>query len=152
MTTQDLSAWKQEGRLWVWQYANPRHDWRGWHLSGDRAGCRSIQRLLDLMEGGVPCHRTAMLSPVTDSMLKGIGFGNRSEQPRDRMRICFEPDALSVTINTQPERLVMTVGNKFLRKLVAGFTSVEIGDGDFGLRLSDDKKAEPFMFWWPPRD
>lgn len=92
-----------------------------------------------------------MLSPVTEAMIDGIGYRQRCLHPCDRVRICFEPDSLAVTIETQPDRLLMTVGNRFLRKLVGGSAAVETGDGDFGLRLSDDKRDAPIMFWWPPR-
>lgn len=151
MQSTALNAWTQAGRLWVWQYADPRHGWRGWHMASDPDGCRSIRLLLDMMQGDGACHRSVMLAPVTQTLLAGVGYGGRVAPCRDRMRICFKPEAPDVVIETQPDRLVMTVGNWFLRKLVAGFTAVEVGEGDFGLRLSDNKRADIFMFWWPPR-
>lgn len=146
-----IADWTQEGRLWVWRYDRPRHGWRGWHLSADPAGCRSIGLLLNRMEGGGPCHRTVTLSPVTEAQLQGIGYAGRCGTAFERMRIEFLPDAPAATLEAEAARLVLTIGTRHLRELVDAFLSVAAGDGDFGVRFSDDKAAAPWMFWWPPR-
>ena len=56
-----VNEWVQEGRLYVWRYADPKRGWRGWHFTADPAGCRSVRNLLDRMHSGEPCHRTLRL-------------------------------------------------------------------------------------------
>jgi len=53
-----VSEWVQEGKLWIWQYANAKRGWSGWHLAADPEGCRSIRNLLDRASGGHECHRS----------------------------------------------------------------------------------------------
>lgn len=146
-----VSEWVPEGRLWVWRYAEPRHDWRGWHWSGDPAGCRSIRNLLDRMRGGDACHRTLQLEPVTESVLRMPNYGRKCLGQFSRLRVQFEPEHGDLTLDPDESRLVLIVGNQRIGKLASALASVEAGHGDFGIRFSDNKRVDPWMFWWPPR-
>ena len=146
-----VGQWVQEGRLWIWQYAEPNHSWRGWHLSADPVGCRSVRNLLDRMSGGEPCYRTLQLDPVADAVLRVPNYGKKSRGHFSKLRVEFQPDHGDLTLVPDQERLILTVGNKRLRTLSSAFAAVEVGDGDFGIGTSDNKRADPWMFWWPPR-
>ncbi|MBB6124911.1 hypothetical protein [Sphingobium subterraneum] len=150
--TEWVSKWVQEGRLWIWRYANPRRDWRGWHFSADPAGCRSVRNLLDRMSGGGACHRTLKLDSITDDVLRVPNYDQKSFGQFSRVRIEYQPDAQDLSLHPENDRLVLTVGNRRLQKLASAFTDVEIDGGDFGIRTSDNRRAEHWMFWWPPRE
>lgn len=146
-----VSAWRQEGRLFVWRYPNPRKGWSGWHFTGDPVGCRSIRNLLDRIHGGEPCHRTLKLSPVTEAILSVPNYQFKTQGHFEKLRVEYRPDYPDLSLAPDGELLVMTVGAKRLRKLTAAFAEVEVGLGDFGIPTSDDRKAAPWMFWWMPR-
>lgn len=146
-----VSEWKQEGRIFVWRYAEPNRSWRGWHFTADQAGCRSIRNLLDRMRGGEPCYRTLNLAPTTEAVLSVPNYGHKTDGKFTKLRIEFEPDAADLLLSPVGETLEMTVGNARLRFLSAAFADVEHGIGDFGISPSDNRKSDPWMFWWMPK-
>lgn len=147
-----VSEWRQEGCIFVWRYAKPNHSWRGWHFTGNPAGCRSVRNLLDRMHGGGPCHRTLSLAPVTDAILSVPNYGHNAKGSFEKLRLEFDPNALDLIVEPEAEKLIMTVGNSRLRDLTAAFADVEVGRGDFGIATSGDRKSDPWMFWWMPRN
>jgi hypothetical protein len=145
-----VSEWVQEGRLYVWRYARPNRDWRGWHFTADPVGCRSVRNLLDRMQGGEPSHRTLRLERVTESILSVPNYGQKIAGSFSRLRIAYSPECEELQLSAEDDRLLMTVGGRRLRKLSAAFADIENGGGDFGIATSDDRKADPWMFWWMP--
>jgi hypothetical protein len=145
-----VNEWVQEGRLYVWRYADPGHGWQGWHFTADPAGCRSVRNLLDRMHAGVRCHRTLKLEPVTDAILSVPGYGHQAEGRFEKMRIDYVPGFDELRIAPDGAVLTMTIGDRRLRKFSAAFGRVEMGGGDFGIATSDEKRAEHWMFWWMP--
>lgn len=146
-----VEDWAQEGKLWIWQYADAKHGWRGWQLAVDPVGSRSIRNLLDRMSAGKVCHRTLRLESVSDALLRGIGYDRKCLRQFDKLKLQFVPEAEDLSLQPVEDKLVMTVGNRRLRKLASAFAEVEVGGGDFGITTSDNKRAESWMFWWPPR-
>lgn len=145
-----VKEWVQEGRLYVWCYADPRPGWRGWHFAADPAGCRSVRNLLDRMQGGGPSHRTLRLARVTEDILSVPNYGRKVAGSHCRLRIAYRPGCEALGLTAEGDVLVMTVGGPRLRKLSAAFAQVEAGGGDFGMCTSDDRKADIWMFWWMP--
>ena len=142
-----VAEWAQKGRLCVWRYADPSRAWRGWHLTADPLGCRSIKSLLDRMHAGGQCHRTLKLEPVTDAILRVPNYGHKVVGHFDKLRIEYRPECEELLMVPAGERLTMTVGDKRLRVLSAAFATMETGGSDFGIATSDDRKAESWMFW-----
>ena len=103
------------------------------------------------MSGAEACHRTLQLDPVTDAVLRVPNYGTKSQGHFSKLRIEFHPDHDDLTLHPDEVRLMLTIGNRRLRKLATAFAAVEIGDGDFGINTSDNKRADPWMFWWPPK-
>ncbi len=146
-----VSKWVQDGRLYVWRYADAGRGWRGWHFTADPTGCRSIRNLLDRMHAGEPCHRTLKLEPVTEAILSVPNYGHRMKGRFEKLRIEYVPGFDELRMTPGGAALTMTVGDRRLRKLSAAFAEVEVGIGDFGIATSDEKRAETWMFWWMPR-
>ena len=109
--TSGVKEWVQDGRLFIWRYSNPRQDWRGWHLAGDPAGCRSISNLLDRMNGGEPCYRTARLETVTDAVLGVPNYGQKIAGRFEELRVEYVPAQeelfLTVIFHREEEQLPM---------------------------------------------
>lgn len=149
MTT-GVSAWQQAGHLHVWRYAEARRGWHGWHWSADPAGARSLRNLLDRMQSGEPCHRTLRLEPPTDAVLSVPGVGYAVAERSEKLRVEYRPTCAELRLEPDGEMLVLTVGDGRLRKLAAALAQIEVGAGDFGIPASDDRRADPWMFWWVP--
>lgn len=145
-----VSEWVQEGRLYVWRYADPSRNWRGWHFTADPAGCRSVRNLLDRMHGGEPSHRTLRIEKVTDAILNVPNYGRKTAGNFGRLRIAYRPEREDLQLSAEGDLLIMTVGHRRLRKLAAAFADVETGGGDFGIKTSGDRGADSWMFWWMP--
>lgn len=146
-----VSEWVQEGDIFVWRYHGNSRRAGEWHFTGDPAGCRSIRNLIDRMAGGEACHRTLKLRLVARAISDGPGFGEAKDDRFTAMRIVFRPEASDLTMSVDGERLILTLGNKRIRALRAAFADVEVGQGDFGIATSDDRKAKGWWFWWMPR-
>ena len=147
-----VNEWVQEGRLCVWRYADPQWSYRGWHWTADPAGCRSVRNLLDRMQGGDSCHRTLRLEPVTEAILSVPNSGRKTAGRFEKLRIVYLPEFEELRLAPEDGMLVLTAGSRRLRKLSAALGWVEAGDGDFGIATSDDRKADPWMFWWMPKE
>lgn len=145
-----VREWGQEGRLFVWRYADPKRGWRGWQFTADPAGCRSDRNLLDRMQGGGPSHRTLRLERVTDAILSVPNCGRKCAGSFGRLRIAYQPECEALRMNAEDDLLIMTVGGRRLRKLSAAFAEIEKGGGDFGIDASGDPKMDGWMFWWMP--
>lgn len=146
-----ISEWVQRGHLWVWRYRDPGRNCRGWHFSADPAGCRSVIELLQLMNGATASHRTLKLAPVTDDVLGVPNFPRKPLGHFRTLRIEFQPGAEELALSPDDDRLVLIVGNARLQELLGGFVEVEVGLGDIAIAPSDKRRADPWMFWWPPK-
>jgi len=146
-----VAEWAHEGSIYVWRYESPRRNQRGWHFTGDPPGCRSIRNLIDRMNGGEACHRTLSLGRVTEKIWAMPNFDIPKREVFSKLRLEFVPDAEDLKLEVDGERLILTAGNKRIRTLASAFASVEIGDGDFGIGTSDDRRDDHWMFWWMPK-
>ena len=143
-----VHEWKQEGRIFVWRYAEPNRSWSGWHFTGDPTGCRSLRDLLARMSGGIARYRTLDLAPVTQPILAVPNYGHDIKGCFEKLRIEFLPEFPDLRMETDANSLTMTVGESRVRDLAAAFAEVEIGRGDFAIQTSDGRQKEQWMFWW----
>ncbi len=102
------------------------------------------------MSGGEECFRTLTLAPVTDVVLNVPNAGRKIEPCFEKLRISYSPAFDGFGLSPEDGMLHMTVGGRRMHKLSAAFACVEKGGGDFGIRTSDDRKADYWMFWWMP--
>lgn len=145
-----VAEWRQEGEIFVWRYPKRNKHAGEWHFTGDPAGCRSIRNLIDRMAGGEARHRTMRLGWVTSAISEVPNFGERKPDRFTSMRVAFRPDAGEMTMEEDGDRLILTFGNKQVSDLRAAFADVEVGNGDFGIGPSDDRRIKPWYFWWMP--
>ncbi|QAY78372.1 hypothetical protein [Sphingosinicella sp. BN140058] len=102
------------------------------------------------MAGEAPSHRTLKLERVTDAILDVPNYGRKSAGTFSKLRIRYVPDERQLQLSIQDEMLTMTLGRRRVPELSEAFAEVEVGGGDFGIRTSDDRQAEIWMFWWMP--
>jgi hypothetical protein len=103
------------------------------------------------MDGVEACYRTLKLDHVTEAILGVPNSGSKCGPILSKLRIEFRPDQDALSLQEDGDMHCMVVGHKRLPTLYSAFTSVEIGEGDFGIEASDDRKALPWMFWWMPK-
>ncbi len=143
-----VNEWVQEGAIYVWRYDRINRARRGWHFTGDPAGCRSIRNLLDRMKGGEPYYRTIKLGQVTEEIWNVPDFGIPKKDKFATMRVQFSPEVNDLSMSIDQDRLVLTLGNAQLKSFTTALAQVENGDGDFGIGTSEKRNAESWMFWW----
>lgn len=143
-----VNQWFQDGRLYVWRYAEPGKGWDGWHFTADPTGCRSVRNLLDRMQGGQSCYRTLRLERVSEDVLSVPNCGHKIDGHFEKLCINYDPAFAALDMRPNGAMLVITIGDRRLRRLAAAFARVEVGEGDFGINTSDEKRAPGWMFWW----
>ena len=87
---------------------------------------------------------------MTDDLLSVPNYGHKAKGRFEKLRIEYVPGFGELRITPEAAALIMTIGDRRLRKLSAAFGEVEVGRGDFGIGTSDEKRAESWMFWWMP--
>ena len=148
---ESVSKWQQAGGVYVWRYSKPGKSRRGWHFTGDPAGCASIIDLIERMKAAATaCHRTLSLGIVTPAIWGVPNFGPAKHEHFEKLRVDYVPESSELTLVENDGRLELGVGELRATDLIAAFTDVSIGDGDFGIGTSDKKRAESWMFWWMP--
>jgi hypothetical protein len=143
-----VSAWKQAGELHVWRYATLGRSRRGWHFHADRAGCESIAALIDRMVAdGAASHRTLALGALTPAVWGLPNFGPPRGDRFARLRVEYRPGLDRLELEAAEDRLVLVIGAKRAALLRACFVDLMLGQYDFGIAPSEDRHADPWMFW-----
>lgn len=88
------------------------------------------------------------LAQVTDTVLAVPNAGSRAEKSGAKLRVEYRPNFDALALDPQNDLLVLTVGDHRLGDLAAALADLEIGSGDFGIRASDQKGPDIWMFWW----
>ena len=146
-----VAAWQQAGRLYVWRYAAPGRSRKGWHFTADPAGCNAVIDLIARMVAeAAPCHRTLRLGAVTPALWSVPNFGPPKRDRFEKLRIDYAPEEEALGLSEIEGRLTLRLGKKRSASLSAAFAEVSVGLGDFGIAVSDDKRADSWMFWWMP--
>ena len=144
----DLNQWCQKGQIYIWRYDTNKWDRKGWHFSGDRKGCLSFLDLLARLRNKDDQYRTWKLAPLPENAWRVPNYGRPRRDRFDRLRVNFDREATSLSFDVEGEMLILSLGPESLEKVVACFTSVSIGEGDFGISPDPNDKEPPWMFWW----
>lgn len=109
--TDDVSAWRQSGTLYVWRYAAPGRSRRGWHFSADPSGCASVVDLIARMTtAAVACRRTLSLGHVSADIWGVPNFGPPQADRFEKLRIAYLPAASDLSLVDDDGRLDLTFG------------------------------------------
>lgn len=143
----DLTSWRQAGRIFVWRYRNPPRMYRGWHITGDQAGCESVAHLLTALSvAAEPTLRTLSLTDPRTVGAERIFVGASVPPTEAAVKLRLEnhlasPDAEDVVFSGGV--LAFRLGELGLKRLSKAFNDVAAGQWDFGEKFGD----AGVMFW-----
>lgn len=144
----DINNWKQEGRVFFWRYTRSSRNKRGWHISGNRKGCANIVELLELLFEIDGAYWTLRLGKVPEAAWGTPNFGAPAKDRFECLRITCDEEADELSISDDKGLLSICGARTHLESLWAGFRSLTIGEGDFGLNPNGEGKDPLIMFWW----
>ena len=139
-------SWKQQGSISLWRYTENERNFRGWHLSADESGCRSLVDLIEaLAADGAPASRSIELIAPTPAIL-GVpnnrgGTASYKSPQKWRVRFSSEPDHWSFPKQLDPAEFCF--GYEWLEPLRKGISGMSQGLGDYS--IGSDL---PLWFWW----
>lgn len=139
------------GKLWLWQYREPKQGWRGWHLSADKAGAQAFISLIDFLPSDDAAYRTLHLEPVSEALLRGVGYNQACERPLSKLRVAYSEEASGLELVDRVNHLHLTIGAVSRAELHASFRRLADGEGDFVLHTETTTGRVCWHFWWPPR-
>jgi len=141
-----VNNWRQEGRIFIWRYAKPNRRTHGWHFTADRRGCASFRDLLGKLRGMEGAYRTWQLEKLPEIAWSGPNLGRPKADGFRRLRI--EALATGEVPRLEPEGdlLKLTLTEIGRDELYAAFTSLSIGQGDFGFTPDENGNLPPWMF------
>ena len=150
-----MQAWKSPpvftGKLWIWQYRQPKPGWRGWHVSADGQGAQAFIALIDFLRNDDAPHRTVPLEPVSEAQLHGIGYKVRCDRQFGKVRVNFSSEGSGVELVEEDSQVHLTIGMASCDDFISCLHGLANGEGDFSFH-SDTRMGQVVLhFWWPPR-
>ncbi|MCA3692763.1 hypothetical protein [Aquidulcibacter sp.] len=149
-----MQTWKSPppflGKLWIWQYRQPKEGWRGWHVSADRAGAEAFITWINFLRSDDAAYRTLPLEVVSEPLLYGVGYNQACDQQFDKLRVAYSPDVSGLELVAQGNHLQLTIGATSCADLIACLERLARGEGDFVLYTTTTSGRLCWHFWWPP--
>ena len=143
-------SWKQTGNVSLWYYTENEHNYPGWHLTADAAGCESLIALLDaLAADGIPAFRAVEIKPPSKAQLgvpnnKG---GLAAWRSPSKLRVTFSSDPTEWSFPPDLEPAVLTIGSDWLAPLREGVSGIPHGCGDYSIGSAGNGSSR-LWFWW----
>ena len=143
-------SWKQSGNISLWYYTENEHNFPGWHLTADPAGCESLIALLDaLAADGVIASRSVEITPPSRAQL-GVPnnkSGLAAWQAPGKLRIAFSDNPADWSFPLDLDPAVLTIGSDWLAPLREGISGITQGRGDYSIGGAG-KGSSRLWFWW----
>jgi hypothetical protein len=137
-----------EGQLYLWRYEGNPHNYAGWHLTANQAGCESRVLFLDRLKEKGQGQETLSLSPLTSEVLSVPGCRRKAKQVLFMTivfdRIGYTKDHWSLASEGEEVRLELGMG--CLEQLRTGIADIKQGIGDYLI----GNRGEELWFWWHP--
>jgi hypothetical protein len=157
-----MSAWEQQGNIFLWRFRQAIGSYRGVHLTADAAGCVSLDELLTKFID-MPRHRRAVVRVTrpTEAILSVPGHGGGGVRWRS-------PEALQVVMRGEDSnprewlfrprglRFELVAGRDRLVELRDAIRGIPEGRGDFAIGPDDDSEERGtwdetcLWIWWVP--
>ncbi len=149
----EMQAWKSPpeftGKLWIWQYRQPKQGWRGWHMSADGQGAQAFIALIDFLRNDHASYRTLPLEPVSEALLHGIGYNQVCDRHVAKLRVAYSSELTGLELVEEGNHLQLTIGAAGYVDLIACLHRLACGEGDFVLHTDTKKGRICWHFWWP---
>lgn len=146
---QQLSSWRQTGRVSIWRYLKAPRRYDGWHFSADRAGCQSLLDLLALLaETTEPAHRTLSLTDPASVGSDQI-FWAHDEQvvPARKLRLQWPRDEAGSLLHPVDDVLTMSLTKESLADFADAVADVRNDKADFGVGFGNPPQIINFWHW-----
>ena len=139
----DLIEWKQTGKIFIWRYDGNPKNYRGWHMSADKLGCKSLLELLEIYKQyNTDVWRTLQLStPTSEQYL----VPSRRFIPIIESKLTIQKNENSEfwKIEKIRSKLMIETGTNNLAKLISGVNDVMNNKGDYFI----GSKGQELWFW-----
>lgn len=147
---QSLTSWTQEGRASIWRYRKAPRMYGGWHFTADEAGCASLIRLCNILEGATePAHRTVS---VTDAQEVGADriFGDHNLRLDVPAKIRLGNDLEGTrSIGLEADVFALPLSREDISSFAKAVRDLAADHADFGVGFG--KNHTIVNFWWWPR-
>lgn len=147
VTSHALQDWRQQGLVSLWRYVGANHSYKGWHLSADVDGRRSLLALLNTFSDGsyVP-HRTVSMSTPSKALLAVPGRMFSGVESVSKLRLASSAAPTEWLLTASLGEVSLTVGEAWRGKLCDAISALSMGDGDF--RIGPEDREQGIWFWW----
>jgi hypothetical protein len=142
-----IYRWQQEGTISLWHYRVNTRSFRGWHLSADDAGCRSLLSLVDALVAAPPgTMRTVRLTAPSTQLLSVPNNRGSSVDAPTRLRLLSAGANDAWRWDLEDARLTLELGANHAFALKRGLLDIAAGNGDYN--MAPNNNADPLWFWW----
>jgi hypothetical protein len=140
----NINEWKQTGKIYVWRYRDNPKNYRGWHMTANKSGCKSALNLLQTFtHSSIEFWRTIQLSVPTSDQ---YGVPNCSSKPIAESKLVInkneKPDFWK--LENKDDKLFLEMGINYIHKLMSGVTDIQNNKGDYFI----GSKGQELWFWW----
>ncbi len=131
--------------VYLWRYEENPKNYRGWHLTADSKGVRSLLELIDLMlKSSVPTRRTIKSSILTEKELSVPNCKKKAISAAKIVLLNKKDDNEYWSISETQGTVTFEGEDNALRKLKDGLTDIQNNKGDYFI----GGKGHELWFWW----
>jgi hypothetical protein len=144
--TEKWKEWEQRGSISLWHYEEFPKNFRGYHLTADRAGCEFLLGLIErFRKADYPAIKGIMLDDPTPTRLAVPGCRQRCI-PAIRLELRFLRAACDEhwTVSECDGEVIIEMGANGLNHFERGIRDITLGKGDWAI----GKGEKSLWFWW----
>jgi hypothetical protein len=146
-----VNAWKQVGRVFLWRYPPHLRKHSGWHFTAEDNACESLVKLLETMRlATFDKRRTIILTKPSPPIWGVPNFGKPRIEALGPLTISYEKSFADLMLVEDDERLLLRVGDDRVDELLAGLKDVRKGEGDYAIWSIEKGTSTKIWLWWMP--
>jgi hypothetical protein len=141
----NTNKWKQSGTVYLWRYEENPKNYRGWHLTADSEGVRSLLELIDLMlKSNDEASRTIKTDIPTENELKVPNCKKKAISTTKIVLLNKKDNSDYWSISEAPGVVTLEAGDKALGQLKDGLIDIQNNKGDYFI----GENGHELWFWW----
>ena len=147
MASQALQNWRQQGLVSLWRYVGANRSYKGWHLSADADGCRSLLMLINAFSDDSPVlHRTVSVTAPSKALLAVPGRMSSGVESVSKLRLSHSVSPTDWLLTESDDAVSLAFGETWRGKLREATNALSKGEGDF--RIGPENREQGIWFWW----
>ncbi|WP_177419042.1 hypothetical protein [endosymbiont of Lamellibrachia barhami] len=150
MNSTALNNWNQEGKLYIWHYANnSKRSYGGLHLSSDKLSTDNILQLFSILKIHDEGKRTINLTKTTDKVASVNGYNRRYEY-YSKVKLNYNRDHIGISVNIDGSVLMINIGSAGVIKLTDALEKYKKGEYDFSVKseIRGGTKNDNSIWFW----